>query len=267
MSTIEQDLGLFNPISLEEMECVRLMNRTDTKFNFPAVRLTEILHWLTDNYDILEVGGKRLHRYESLYFDTPGFKCYLDHHNKHASRFKIRSRRYADSGLMYLEIKIKNNKGRTRKERNKQHGPPEEITGKPEQLLLRETGLTPEMVMPALQVDFDRITLVDKMRTSRITIDSGLYFARDTASAAFPGVIIAEVKQERDQACHFRDVLHHTHIHPFSISKYCLGIASLHPNIRHNNFKQKIHHINKLNHDFSPTDHPVPFALVPGIAG
>jgi hypothetical protein len=267
MNTIDQALGLFHPVSLEEMECVKLMNRTDTKFIFSSDKLSDILDSVQRQYDILEIGGKRVHRYDSLYFDTPGFKCYLDHHNKHASRFKIRSRRYVDSGLMYLEIKVKNNKGRTRKERNKQHGSPEEITGKPEQLLLRETGLTPAMIQPSLQVVFNRTTLVDKMRTSRITIDAGLYFARGAVSASFPGIIIAEVKQDRNIACHFEEVLHRHHIHPFGISKYCLGLASLHTTLRHNNFKQKIHQINKLNHDISPTDHPVPLALVPGIAG
>jgi hypothetical protein len=266
MNIIDDILSTFSPVSLEELESVKLMNRTDTKFVFRADQLPLILSQLAATHDVLEINDQRMQRYETIYFDTPDHKCYLDHHNKRSHRFKIRSRKYTGSGLTYFEIKIKNNKGRTRKERNKQHTDPMEITGKPAALLARETGLTPEAITPAIRVDFSRITLVDHLKTVRITIDTGLTFSKDMKTCSYPFLVIAEIKQDKNHHAVFQELLHRNHIHPFRISKYCLGMISLDNTLRYNNFKQKLHVINKLNHDFCKTDHPLSVAFVPGIA-
>ena len=46
-------------------------------------------------------------------------KFYNDHHNQRVNRHKIRFREYVDSGLIYLEVKCKTNKGKTVKKRLK----------------------------------------------------------------------------------------------------------------------------------------------------
>ena len=66
---------------------------------------------------ILQIDGKRKHDYKSLYFDTEDRKFYNDHHNQRVNRYKVRYREYVDSGLVFLEIKCKNNKGKTIKKR------------------------------------------------------------------------------------------------------------------------------------------------------
>ena len=63
--------------------------------------------------------GKGKHDYKSLYFDTEDRKFYNDHHNQRVHRHKVRYREYVDSGLVFLEIKCKNNKGKTIKKRLK----------------------------------------------------------------------------------------------------------------------------------------------------
>ena len=62
--------------------------------------------------------GKLIHDYKSLYYDTEDWKFYLDHHNGRVNRNKIRFREYVGSKLTFLEIKLKNNKGKTIKKRN-----------------------------------------------------------------------------------------------------------------------------------------------------
>ena len=100
----------FQAISLSEMDDVKLMSRTDTKFAFNDIKLPVLLQKLSEHYRILEIEGERIHHYKSLYFDTEDRKFYLDHHNSRVNRNKIRFREYVGSGLTFLEIKLKNNK-------------------------------------------------------------------------------------------------------------------------------------------------------------
>src|ERR1051326_3393647 len=106
MLAVDSDLiGEFEPISLKEMDNVKLMNRTDTKFLFNIKYLPEILDEVKDHYRILEVEGKRLSRYETLYYDTEEFEMYKAHHQGRLNRFKIRHRTYVESSLGFLEVK------------------------------------------------------------------------------------------------------------------------------------------------------------------
>ena len=249
MFTIDELIAPFEPVSLERMDEVSLLNRMDTKFVFNKEKLPGVMERLFSSYYILDINQVRLQRYETLYFDTPEKMCYLNHHNKRMNRFKVRSRKYADSGLCYFEVKIKNNKGRTRKERKKHPGPQEEISGKPAQLLTDCTGLTPDKLLPAIWINFSRITLVNHEMTERITIDTSLKFRNGSEERSYPGLVIAETKQNRSCPSRFKNAMHLEYIPEFRISKYCIGLISLNDQIKKNNFKEKLHYINKLNHD------------------
>ena len=100
-------LSSFDSISLNEMDEVKLMNRTDTKFIFEYSLLQKVLNEIKDHYYVLNIDGVRLNAYRSLYFDTDDFKFYFDHHNGKKSRIKVRYREYMDSGLCFLEVKKK----------------------------------------------------------------------------------------------------------------------------------------------------------------
>ena len=91
MTELSTILKEFTPIALKEMDRVKLMDRTDTKFIFKYDQLHELLDQLKEDYSILEVNGNRLSRYESLYFDTKNFDLYHCHHRGKASRFKIKA--------------------------------------------------------------------------------------------------------------------------------------------------------------------------------
>jgi hypothetical protein len=119
MNRLPQLLQRFNSISLQEMDGVRLMNRTDTKFMISREQLEQLLSGLNTNYRVLEVEGILINRYKTLYFDTPDFLCYRQHHSGKRNRFKVRKREYVESHISYLEYKEKTNKGRTIKSRIK----------------------------------------------------------------------------------------------------------------------------------------------------
>jgi len=267
MFTIDALIAPFEAISLRKLEEVKLLNRTDTKFVFGAEKLPIVLAQLCSSHHILDVNGVRLQHYETLYFDTPDHQLYLQHHNRRLNRFKVRSRKYLDSGLCYFEIKFKNNKGRTVKQRINHPGPMEAIDGQQEELLTSLTGLAPGMLLPSLRVYFSRITLADHNLTERVTIDTGLIYRFGTAEKSYPGLVIAEVKQERSASSAVAHILHKVHIPRTRISKYCLGIASLNCKIKQNNFKHKLYIINKLNHDICEKPDDALLADAPGHAG
>ena len=99
------------------MESVKLMNRIDTKYTVPMSILPSILEAAKEDYFAQEIDGKRIATYDTMYYDTEDMDMYIRHHDRQLVRQKIRVRQYVDSNLTFLEIKRKNNKGRTKKKR------------------------------------------------------------------------------------------------------------------------------------------------------
>ena len=99
-------LAQFDPITLEEMESVKLMNRVDTKFVASLSQLASILELAKAEYYAQQIEGIRINRYDTLYYDTPELTMYTQHHDRRMVRQKVRIRTYVDSdGLTFLEIK------------------------------------------------------------------------------------------------------------------------------------------------------------------
>ena len=109
---VENIIRSFEPISLAQMESVKLMNRIDTKFAVPMAVLPAILEAAQADYYAQEIDGKRIATYDTMYYDTESLDMYVRHHDRQLVRQKIRVRQYVDSNLTFLEIKRKNNKGR-----------------------------------------------------------------------------------------------------------------------------------------------------------
>ncbi|HRD38564.1 MAG TPA: VTC domain-containing protein, partial [Bacteroidia bacterium] len=74
MNSVQNILMHFEPISLKEMDAVKLMDRTDTKFTFTENELEKVLLMVKDDYKVLEVEGKRQSAYKTLYYDTDNLK-------------------------------------------------------------------------------------------------------------------------------------------------------------------------------------------------
>jgi hypothetical protein len=117
MKVMKSLLNHFDPITLEQMSDIRLMNRTDTKFVTTRSRLEQLLMLAKDDYYVQEIDGERIAPYYTLYFDTEDHAMYTAHESGHTNRQKLRIRSYVNSGLNFLEVKTKNNHGRTKKKR------------------------------------------------------------------------------------------------------------------------------------------------------
>ena len=99
-------------ITLSQLAPLALLDRTDTKFVVSHDQLREVMAQSIDQYCVLQVNGVRPGRYVTTYFDTPDFAMYHAHHNGERYRYKLRCRSYLDSEMVYVEVKMKNNKDR-----------------------------------------------------------------------------------------------------------------------------------------------------------
>ncbi|MDD5571341.1 MAG: polyphosphate polymerase domain-containing protein [Bacteroidales bacterium] len=246
MKNIEDILFGFNPISLEEMDSVRLMNRSDIKYIFRIEQLPVFLREITADYRVLEVNNVRLNKYETLYYDTDDFKMYMNHQRGKTNRYKVRLRRYVDSDLNFFEIKFKNNKNRTIKERIRRKEAETVITDKTEKFLHSKTNYDSKELSPKLWANYSRITLVNKNAGERLTIDTNLHYKNETKQKHIPELVIAELKQEKRKNTVFVELMRKYRIKETSISKYCFGVIYLYDNIRMNNFKPNLLNLNKI---------------------
>lgn len=240
-------LKIFPPISLKEMDGVKLMNRTDTKYIFPVSFFATVMNELKDHYRILEIDGKRLCRYETLYYDTSDFELYNKHHAGKLNRYKIRHRTYIDSHTGFLEVKFKNNKGRTIKTRIAQATVPREWEGESNDFLSKTLPFNPAILHPVIWINYNRYTLVNKAGSERVTVDLDLEFIKEQQHKKLENIVIAEVKQDRRKSSPFMDIMKKYHLREGSISKYCMGIASVCETVKKNNFKNKLTIINRKN--------------------
>ena len=248
----------FEPITLSEMENVKLMERVDSKYVFPASQLPDIMKGMLSSYRLLEINNVRLHRYESLYYDTKDFQLFKRHHLGRLNRWKLRFRKYVDSGgLTFFEIKFKNSKEKTLKRRVKMKSIPNKIEEKAEKFLKEITPFSSEMFEPKMWVNYSRMTFVNKFSEERLTIDTNLHFIKinpmairleeNIADIRFPQMVIAEAKRGKASSIsEFIRMVRLNGIRESGISKYCFGIYNVFHEVKKNNFKPRVRFIHKM---------------------
>ncbi|MEX1191460.1 MAG: polyphosphate polymerase domain-containing protein [Brumimicrobium sp.] len=230
------------------MDDARLMDRVDTKFAFHINELPEILSILRDNYKVLEVNGKRISLYESLYFDKDAFDFYNDHHNNKKHRFKVRFRKYVDSDLYFLEVKEKY-KGRMIKKRIPVRKFEHELSETSKDFIQKYLPDN-DNLEAKLWNKYNRITLVSNDKKERLTFDVDLEFEWEGENKDFPSLVISELKQEkRDRTSPFYKLMRSKGIRPYRISKYCIGAVELYntKKIKYNRFKKKLLKLKYIN--------------------
>ena len=243
-------LDQFTPISLSEMDRVKLMNRIDTKFAFRAGLLENLLDELKSEYKILEINTIRSPKYESLYFDDEKFSFFQDHHKGKTNRFKVRIRKYVESNLLFLEIKHKF-KGRTDKKRIEATDFTT-IFDEIQQKFIAKQLKKDIALNPTMWNSFKRLTLVHNVLNERLTLDFNIEFKFDEISCSFPNLVISELKQEKlNRSSPFFKMMKSKSIRPYRLSKYCLGSMELYGEgkLKFNRFKRKLLFLKKMNND------------------
>ena len=101
---------------------------------------------------------------------------------------------------------------------------------------------------PHLRTLFHRITLVNKAKTERLTIDMDLVWENVVSgeTKTYPDLVIIELKRDGNVPSRMTHIMLDHRLHPLKISKYCIGTALTTPAIKKNRFKKKIRTIEKI---------------------
>lgn len=252
---VESVLNRFTAISLAEMDQVKLMNRSDRKYWFHQDALATLLEAVRGDFFVLEIDGLRQLPYSSTYYDTLEDKMYYEHHRGKLNRFKIRRRQYENSNISFLEIKFKNNKGKTIKSRIRSDYSQASFSANDGEFIAQNSPFEIDELKPSLINHFSRITLVNKNMKERCTIDQNLNYTSNNQSLGMQNLVIVEVKTEGHSApSPMIDMLNMMRIKTSGFSKYCVGRSIAEPALKTNNFKNLHRQIEKkLNISFNPT--------------
>jgi len=240
----------FDRISLDEMSSIRLMNRIDTKYLANENQLRRLLEMARDDYMVQSIDGIIQSEYRTRYLDDSSNTMYLNHHNGRLTRQKVRIRTYVDTDDNFFEVKLKNNHGRTKKKRIHLTGADTYVQDGAADFLQEHTmlPLTLSDLQPKLSNHFMRITLVNKARTERLTIDRELSFHNEESGMDrnMDNLVVIEVKRDGNTYSPIQDLLREVRIFPSGFSKYCIGMALTTPGIKRNMFNERIRKIEKI---------------------
>lgn len=228
-------IGLDLPaISLDELtEVADLQRRVDRKYLLPATALPGLLAALPAGARILQIDGARTFSYVSLYLDTPDLLAYRLAGQRRRRRFKVRHRRYADSGASWLEVKTRDARGTVKRRTPSDVAHP---LGPDGRLFVAATleheGLEvdPDVLVPVLRTSCHRTTLHLPGDRARLTIDVDLALDDGGASLRWDGLAVVETKAGRHPTAVDRH-LWRSGVRPARISKYGTGLAALHPDL------------------------------------
>jgi hypothetical protein len=259
----------FDSISLEKTnELAQMLSRIDNKYVINFKSFEQLLALLNENYAILEIKDRKQFSYSSCYYDDENYSTYFAHHQGRRNRFKVRTREYVDSKLIFFETKFKGLRGLTNKHRissdtlvmpliKAQYK--DLIQEKHNHYFHRNTDLD---LKPSLIVNYKRCTLVAKTGGERVTVDFNLEFSKPTNKSSSVKIgedfIIVETKSADGKG--FVDTcLKNMKIRQASrCSKYCLGLNLTKSVTKNNRFLATIKHIQEnIVESFAHTENEV----------
>lgn len=229
------------PVDLETLNAqAALLRRRDRKYVVSAHGLDRVLGASDGDLQILEIEGRRSSSYESIYFDTPALDLYMDAAHGRPRRTKVRTRSYLDTGVCKLEVKRRSPNGFTVKHR-RDHAVEDRDSLSIDDLQFVDDfgslGEASEILQPTLTVRYDRVTLLDPVNESRVTIDTDLIAMTPDGVEISADVVIVETKTNGKPGRVDR-ILWSEHHRPTRFSKYCTLLAAATPGLPANRWSR-----------------------------
>lgn len=254
-TTLGSVVASYDPISLPELlETAALQTRTDRKYFVPLDTFVTFTELMSQELVALDIDGTRLFDYESIYFDSADMHTYRAHLQQRRRRFKLRTRTYLDSGECMLEIKLEGRWAATIKHRiahpiDQRGVLTDEAHAYLADLLAREYGvLPPPDLRPVMTTRYRRATLACRHESARLTCDVGLVC--DSPDGGRTPAGSRQVLRARDHQVLVESkslggsvadrMLRELGVRPLSVSKYCVGIAGLHPELTSNPWRRTL---------------------------
>jgi len=248
-------LSQFDSVDLSVLnQRAPMLVRLDNKYIIREHELALSIPILNQYFDILQISGRRLFTYETCYFDDEDFSSYYDHHRGRRQRIKIRTRKYCDTKLCFVEAKLKDIRGVTIKKRlpYRMDGygilddDANAFVAKVQQEQYRKYVV--KQLQPRLNMSYQRATLVAKDGIERLTIDRCIYFYHEGgAKKIADDICIVETKSANANGV--ADViLRYNHFHPTAnCSKYCVGMCITEQVKKMNNFMPALRKLGVLS--------------------
>ncbi|MGB7981353.1 MAG: polyphosphate polymerase domain-containing protein [Candidatus Nanopelagicales bacterium] len=234
-------LGELPGIDLDSLsQRAALMTRRDRKYLVDRDLLPDLVAGLHERAEVLQIDGRRQFGYESCYFDTPTLTSYTLAARRRPRRFKVRTRSYLDSGGRWLEVKVRDGRGRTRKSRIA--WPPgagsaglgeagaafvtEQLAG-----TVAQPGPVVAALAATLTTQYLRTTLYLPADRARVTLDDRMSaWDRRGGEVVATGLAIVETKGA-GPSCAADRLLWSLGQRPIRVSKYATSLAWLHPGL------------------------------------
>ena len=245
MTTWMDAVNTLSALTLDEVnQTSALQTRVDRKYVVAPHTWQAVLASLDPAPGVLEIDGLRSFHYSSTYYDTPELDSYRDAARRRPRRFKVRTRRYLDTGACAVEVKLRSLSGTTAKSRRWL----DTDTGARSGALPGEAaafvggfaliGDKVHELTEVLTTSYERVTLVTP--DARVTVD------RDVAAADAGGqqmdygdLLVVETKSPGPAGAVDR-ALWANGTRPARISKYCTSLAALHPELPSNRWSRTL---------------------------
>ncbi|WP_125778187.1 polyphosphate polymerase domain-containing protein [Antribacter gilvus] len=237
VTALDDPLAGLAPITLDDLvEVAALQTRVDRKYLVPLDAVTSLLVALPGGTQALEIDGRRVFAYESVYFDTPDLLAYRLAARRRRHRFKVRTRSYLDSAQCWLEVKTRGARGATVKDRvphplDDRHSLAQGrgfVAGVLAGQGVRTLGDRP--LYPTLVTRYLRTTLFLPETASRVTVDVDLAWDDGGMPLRLGGLAVVETKTGSTASSADRLLWAAGH-RPVRISKYATGLAALRPDL------------------------------------
>lgn len=239
---IDLQLEGLHPLSLGDVvERAELLTRVDRKYLLEPAAAGELVDALGRRTGVLEIGGIRQARYESVYFDTPDLVSYRMCVQRRRRRLKIRTRSYLDSRVAFLEAKTRKGDDTTVKGRIPHAWSSRGRLGHAARGYaadaLGSVGKDPQLagdLAVAITTAYRRATLLVPDETTRVTIDTDLVWQLPGGELLAPDALVILETKTSGAASRVDQMLWRAGHRPTSISKYATGLAALRPDLPHN---------------------------------
>ena len=221
-----------------------LQTRVDRKYLLTPEQFDELGRRIAGSFRVLDIDGRRVFGYESVYFDTPALDLYRAHRQGRRRRYKARIRTYLDSGACMFEVKLKGRRGETVKHRQPYDvHDSRRLTAEAREFMARllreEYGEPMPHLQPSVTTSYSRLTLVDLEEGARLTCDVDLVCSRGARRAQGSDMILVESKCSGSGGI-ADTALRQMRVRPIGISKYCIAVALLHRHLAANKWNRTL---------------------------
>ena len=249
----------FSTLNLSELNSsASFLKRIDTKYLLNGKQFSEVLEELKNDFHVLEIKWKKIFSYDNVYMDTKDYLFYNQHQEWKRNRTKVRTRYYVDSNMAFFEYKQKNN-WITSKYRYEFPSEEHWFMTKWKRRFFEwvwqsmYNGEKAPKLTPSIETKYNRITLVSKDSSERLTIDFNIRTIdirdKESKEINLKNLVIIESKSLKRDCKSSNIMKKHNISSAKSCSKYSLWVVYSWIAKRYDTFKETMDKIKEIRLD------------------